>query len=122
MDARRQAVDSSWSHVDAALQPRAGVVPALVAALHPSSADERAVLDELLRAQESARSAAMPRDRLAASRQLDAAIRRLFALVEVDPELRFNDKFFRLQERLTVAQERVATERRRYDDAVQNYN
>lgn len=122
LDAKRQAVNSAWAHLDAALQRRADLVPTLVASLHPVSVQERAAFGELTRVQLSVSTARAPIERIAASQQLDSAVARLQAVAEIDPDLRFNDRFFRWQEQLSVAQRRVAVEKQRYDQAVDDYN
>ncbi len=122
MDARQRTVRDAWSQVDGALQSRAELVTPLLASVRAASGQERATFGDLQRARDAVRAAATPRDRIAANQQLDQATGRLMALVNTDPDLRFNSRFFRLQEELAIAQNRVLAARRHYDAALENYN
>ncbi len=122
MLARQQAVAAAWAHVDAALQRRADLVPGLLASLRHASQPHAGVVAELQQLQDSAHSVHAPQQRIAVNAQLDMAIAHVVALVDRDPELRFDNNFFRIQEELAVAQRRVVFERRRYDQALADYN
>jgi LemA protein len=63
-----------------------------------------------------------PADKIAANGQLDGALGRLLALSENYPQLRSNENFLRLQDELAGTENRIAVERRRYNETVQAYN
>src|SRR5205085_10852945 len=63
-----------------------------------------------------------PADRIAANGQLDGALGRLLAIVENYPQLKSNENFLRLQDELAGTENRIAVERRRYNETVQDYN
>jgi LemA protein len=61
-------------------------------------------------------------DKIAANNELSSALSRLLVVVEKYPDLKSNENFLRLQDELAGTENRVAVERRRYNDAVQSYN
>jgi LemA protein len=63
-----------------------------------------------------------PADKIAANGQLDSALSRLLVIVENYPQLKSNENFMRLQDELAGTENRIAVERRRYNEAVQDYN
>jgi len=63
-----------------------------------------------------------PSDKIAANGQLDSALGRLLVIVENYPQLKSNENFMRLQDELAGTENRIAVERRRYNDTVQDYN
>jgi len=63
-----------------------------------------------------------PADKIAANGQLDSALSRLLVVVENYPQLKSNENFMRLQDELAGTENRIAVERRRYNEAVQDYN
>ena len=65
---------------------------------------------------------ATPADEIAANGQLDGALGRLLLIVENYPQLKSNENFLRLQDELAGTENRIAVERKRYNDAVQDYN
>jgi len=62
-----------------------------------------------------------PADKIAANGQLDSALGRLLVIVENYPQLKSNENFMRLQDELAGTENRIAIERRRYNDVVQDY-
>ncbi len=67
-------------------------------------------------------SAGTPSDKIAANQQLDGALGRLLAIVENYPQLKSNENFLRLQDELAGTENRIAVERKRYNDTLQDYN
>jgi LemA protein len=67
-------------------------------------------------------SAGTPAEKIAANNQLDGTIGRLLALVENYPQLKSNENFMRLQDELAGTENRIAVERKRYNDTLQDYN
>ncbi|MGH9793965.1 MAG: LemA family protein, partial [Candidatus Acidiferrales bacterium] len=63
-----------------------------------------------------------PQERIAANNRLDSALARLLVVVENYPQLRSNENFLRLQDELAGTENRIAVERRRYNEAIQDYN
>jgi LemA protein len=67
-------------------------------------------------------SAGTPEGKIAANGQLDGALGRLLALAENYPQLRSSENFLRLQDELAGTENRIAVERKRYNDTLQDYN
>ena len=63
-----------------------------------------------------------PGDKIAANGQLDGALGRLLAISENYPQLKSNENFLRLQDELAGTENRIAVERKRYNDSIQAYN
>lgn len=122
MVTKNEAIKSSWSQVDVVLQRRADLIPNLVETVKGFASQEQTVFGEIARARSALLSAKTPQDKIAANGQLDGAIGRLLAVVENYPQLRSNENFLRLQDELAGTENRIAVERRRYNETLQDYN
>jgi LemA protein len=83
---------------------------------------EQTVFGDIARARSSLLSANTPAGKIAANQQLDSALGRLLAIVENYPQLKSNENFLRLQDELAGTENRIAVERKRYNDTLQDYN
>jgi LemA protein len=119
---KNEAVNAAWSQVDVALQRRADLIPNLVETVKGYAAQEQTVFADIANARAALLGARTPADRIAANNQLDGALGRLLAIVENYPQLKSNENFLRLQDELAGTENRIAVERRRYNEAVQDYN
>jgi LemA protein len=119
---KTETVNSAWSQVDVVLQRRADLIPNLVETVKGYAAQEQKVFGDIANARAALLGAKTPADRIAANGQLDGAIGRLLAVVENYPQLKSNENFLRLQDELAGTENRIAVERRRYNEAVQDYN
>lgn len=117
-----EQVRSSWAQVDVVLQRRADLIPNLVETVKGFAAQEQTVFDDIAKARAALLGAHEPQDKIAANNQLDGAIGRLLAVVENYPRLKSNENFLRLQDELAGTENRIAVERKRYNDSVQAYN
>jgi LemA protein len=117
-----EQVKSDWAQVDVVLQRRADLIPNLVETVKGYAAQEQTVFDDIAKARSALLGAQSPEGRIAANGQLDGALGRLLALVENYPQLKSNENFLRLQDELAGTENRIAVERKRYDDAIQQYN
>jgi LemA protein len=117
-----ETVKSDWAQVDVVLQRRADLIPNLVETVKGYAAQEVTVYDDIAKARSALLSAKTPQDRIAANGQLDGAIGRLLVIVENYPQLKSNENFLRLQDELAGTENRIAVERKRYDDAIMAYN
>ena len=122
MVVKRQAVTAQWSQVDVVLQRRADLIPNLVETVKGIAAQEQTVFGDIAKARSQLLSAQTPADRIAANGQLDGALGRLLAVVENYPQLKSNENFLRLQDELAGTENRIAVERRRYNESLQDYN
>ena len=119
---KNEAVKSAWSQVDVVLQRRADLIPNLVETVKGFAAHEESVFGEIARARSQLLAAKSPQERIAANGQLDSALGRLLVVVENYPQLRSNENFLRLQDELAGTENRIAVERKRYNDTLQDYN
>src|SRR6266498_2394206 len=119
---KNETVKNAWSQVDVVLQRRADLIPNLVETVKGIAAQEQQVFGDIAAARSRLLSANSPQDKIAANNQLDGAIGRLLAVVENYPQLRSNENFLRLQDELAGTENRIAVERRKYNEAVQRYN
>jgi len=122
MVVKREAVNAAWSQVDVVLQRRADLIPNLVATVKGFAAQEQTVFIEIAKAREGYMNATTPTDKIAANARVDAALTKVLALSENYPELKSNENFLRLQDELSGTENRIAVERRRYNETVQDYN
>ncbi|MEX2263701.1 MAG: LemA family protein [Bryobacteraceae bacterium] len=119
---QREAVTAAWAQVDVALQRRADLIPNLVETVKGFGKQEQGVIDSVTKARAALTGARTPADRIAANTQLDSALSRLLVVVENYPQIKSNENFLRLQDELAGTENRIAVERRKYNEAVQRYN
>jgi LemA protein len=122
MVTKNEAVKSAWAEVDVVLQRRADLIPNLVETVKGFAAQEQTVFHDIASARSALLGAKTPSDKIAANGQLDGAIGRLLLIVENYPQLKSNENFLRLQDELAGTENRIAVERKRYNDALQDYN
>src|ERR1700745_1309889 len=122
MAVKREAVNAAWSQVDVFLERRADLIPNLVATVKGFAVHEEQVFSEIAQARSALIGARTPADKIAANGALDSALSRLLVITENYPQLKSNENFLRLQDELAGTENRIAVERRRYNDVVQDYN
>jgi LemA protein len=120
--AKNEAVKSTWSQVDVVLQRRADLIPNLVETVKGITKQEQAVFGEIAQARSQLLSAGTPEQKISANTRLDGALGRLLAISENYPQLKSNENFLRLQDELAGTENRIAVERKRYNDTLQDYN
>src|SRR5438270_5407942 len=119
---KNEAVKAAWSQVDIVLQRRADLIPNLVETVKGYAQQEVTVFGDIAKARSALLSAGTPQQKIAANQQLDSALGRLLVVVENYPQLKSNENFLRLQDELAGTENRIAVERRRYNDTLQDYN
>jgi LemA protein len=122
MVTKSETVRSDWAQVDNVLQRRADLIPNLVATVKGIAAQEQTVFHDVDVARAALLSAQTPQDKIAANGQLDGALIRFLSVVENYPQLKSNESFLKLQDELAGTENRIAIERQRYNDAIQDYN
>ncbi len=122
MVAKDQAVKSKWSEVDVQLERRADLIPNLVETVKGFTKEESTVFGDIANARAGMLNAQGPQAKIAANGKLDSAIGRLLLLTENYPQLRSSDQFMRLQDELAGTENRISVARKRYNDAIQDYN
>jgi LemA protein len=119
---KNEGVKASWSQVDIVLQRRADLIPNLVETVKGYAQQEQTVFGDIAKARSALLSAGTPQDKIAANQQLDGALGRLLLIVENYPQLKSNENFLRLQDELAGTENRIAVERKRYNDTLQDYD
>jgi LemA protein len=122
MVALDQTVKSKWSEVDVQLERRADLIPNLVETVKGFTKEESTVFGDIANARAGMLNAQGPQAKIAANGQLDSALGRLLLLTENYPQLRSSDQFMRLQDELAGTENRISVARKRYNDAIQDYN
>ncbi len=136
LQTKQQNVRARWSDVENQLQRRADLVPNLVSAAQSAGVQEQEVFGQIAQARSqllNAKNAApqgengdkTPEQKeavIAANNSFGGTIGRLLSLQENYPVLRSSENFLKLQDELTGTENRIATSRKDYNDAVQDYN
>ncbi|MBN2008478.1 LemA family protein [candidate division KSB1 bacterium] len=117
-----EGVNNSWAQVENQLQRRYDLIPNLVETVKGYASHEKEVLTEVTKARASVGSAQTPADKMEANNALSGALSRLLLVVERYPDLKANQNFIRLQDELAGTENRIAVERRRYNEQVQLFN
>ena len=120
--AKDQFVKAQWSDVDVQLQRRADLIPNLVETVKGFTKEESTVFGDIANARVGMLNAQGPAAKIQANGQLDGAIGRLLLLTENYPQLRSSEQFIRLQDELAGTENRIGVARKRYNDAIQDYN
>jgi LemA protein len=128
----QQVANERWAQVQNVYQRRADLIPNLVETVKGAAAQERTVLEEVTRARASATSIQLTPEALndpkalerfeAAQSQLSGALSRLLVVVERYPDLKTNANFMALQTQLEGTENRIVVERRRFNEAVRDFN
>lgn len=129
---KQEAVNQAWAQVENQYQRRADLVPNLVNTVKGAADFEKETLTSVIEARSKATSIQLTADDLdnpqkmqqfqQAQQQLSGALSRLMVTVERYPELKANANFLDLQTQLEGTENRIATERQRFNEAVQTYN
>ncbi len=115
-------VKSRWAQVDNQLQRRSDLIPNLVETVKGFATQERTVMETIANARARLAGAGSVPDKISASNELTGALSRLLVVVENYPQLKSDASFNRLMDELAGTENRLAVERKRYNDAVQVYN
>ncbi|MBE2257122.1 MAG: LemA family protein [Ignavibacteria bacterium] len=129
---QEEAVNSAWSQVENQYQRRADLIPNLVSTVQGVADFEKSTMTEVTDARSKVGSVNITADDLSdpqkfqqfqqAQDQLSSALSRLLVVAENYPQLKANENFLQLQSQLEGTENRIAVERRRFNEVVQQYN
>lgn len=117
-----ETVTTAWSQVENVLQRRNDLIPNLVNTVKGYAAHERELFEEFAKARQAAAGAQTINEKIAANEAIGGLLSRLLLVVERYPDLKANQNFLALQDELAGTENRIAVERRRYNEAVRTYN
>jgi LemA protein len=119
---QEEAVKAQWAQVQNQLQRRNDLIPNLVETVKGYATHEESVFREIAESRSKLAGATTPAEQIAAANQQSAALGRLLVIVENYPNLKANEQFNRLMDELSGTENRLAVERMRYNERVQEYN
>ena len=119
---KKADVENKWAQVDNQLQRRASLIGNLVETVKGAAGQEQTVFGEIANARAAMAGAKTPEQGIAAARGMDSAIGRLLVVVENYPQLKSMETFTQLMDEVAGTENRIATERMRYNDSVKDYN
>jgi LemA protein len=119
---QEQAIKSQWAQVQNQLQRRNDLIPNLVESVKGYAAHEEGVFKEIADSRARMLAAKSPEETIAAANQQTSALGRLLVISEAYPQLRANEQFNRLMDELSGTENRIAVERQRYNERIQEYN
>jgi LemA protein len=117
-----EGVKAAWAQVENQLQRRYDLIPNYVETVKGYAAHEKEVFLRVTEARSKVAGAGSIQDKIEANNQLSSALSRLLLVVERYPDLKANANFIRLQDELAGTENRIAVERRRYNETVKAYN
>lgn len=122
MVTQKNAIERQWAQVENVMQRRADLIPNLVETVKGITKQEQAVFGEIAQARAGLLNAKSPQDAMQANAAVQGALGRLLALSESYPDLKSNTSFLKLQDELSGAENRIANERKKYNETVEAYN
>ena len=117
-----EGVKAAWAQVENQLQRRFDLIPNYVETVKGYAKHEKELFVKVTEARSKVGGAANIPDKIKANNQLSGALSRLMLVVERYPELKANQNFIRLQDELAGTENRIAVERRRYNETVKILN
>ncbi len=117
-----ETVKAQWSQVENQLQRRHDLIPNLVETVKGFAQQERDVFQSVADARARLAGAGTPSDKIAAANAESSALARLLVVVEAYPQLKSNENFARLMDDLGGTENRITTERMRYNEAARDFS
>ena len=115
-------IDNSLSQIDVQLKRRADLVPNLIETVKGFAKHETAAIKAVTDARKALVGAKGVEKKVAADKQLEGALKTIFAIAENYPQLKANENFLELQKELSSTEDKVAYARQYYNDSILSYN
>jgi len=119
---QEEAIKTQWSQVENQLQRRNDLIPNLVETTKGIAQQEKDVFGQIADSRAKMAGARTPEQTIQAANEQSTALARLLVVVENYPQLRSSESFNRLMDELSGTENRIAVERMRYNERVQEYN
>lgn len=119
---QEEAIKAQWAQVESQLQRRNDLIPNLVETVKGYAAHESQIFKAVADSRARLAGAKTPGETIEAANAQSSALARLLAIVENYPQLKANEQFNRLMDELSGTENRIAVERMRYNERVQEYN
>ena len=119
---KEEGVKAQWAQVENQLQRRNDLVPNLVETTKGIAQQEKDVFGQIAESRAKLSGATTPDQTIQAANEQSAALARLLVIVENYPQLRSSETFNRLMDELSGTENRIAVERMRYNERVQDFN
>jgi LemA protein len=119
---QEEAIRTQWAQVENQLQRRNDLIPNLVESTKGFAQQERDVFGQIADSRAKLAGAQTTEQKIAAANEQSSALARLLVVVENYPQLRSSETFARLMDELAGTENRLAVERMRYNERVQEYN
>jgi len=119
---QEEAIKTQWAQVENQLQRRNDLIPNLVETTKGIAQQEKDVFGQIAESRARMAGARTPEETIQAANQQSAALGRLLVVAENYPQLRSSESFNRLMDELSGTENRIAVERMRYNERVQDYN
>ena len=118
----KENIKKSWANIDVLLMQRSDEIPKLVKVLKSFVKHEKKMFDSIMEARSFYLGASSVSEKADADNEMSSALKSIFALSEAYPELKSNDNFLKLQERISGLENDIADRRELYNESVNNYN
>lgn len=122
LQVKDEAVNQSWAQVENTMQRRADLIPNLVETVKGYATHEEDVFTRVTEARSAVQAANTPAEYAEADRQMNEALGNINVVVEAYPELKASENFRSLQAELAGTENRIAVERKRYNESVADFN
>lgn len=119
---QEEAIKAQWAQVENQLQRRSDLIPNLVETVKGFAQQEKDVFGQIADARAKMAGATTPAQKIEAGNMESSALARLLVVMEAYPQLKSDATFMRLMDELSGTENRLTTERMRYNEAVQSYN
>lgn len=119
---KSEEVDNKFAAIDTQLQRRADLIPNLVNTVKGYTTHEKEIIDSVTEARAKLAGASTVAEKADADAELTSALNRLMVVVENYPDLKSSQNFIQLSDELAGTENRIATARRDYNEAVKEYN
>lgn len=116
------AIEGQWKQVEVQYQRRVDLIPNLVESVKGLQKQEQKIFGDVSAARANYVGAQTPEEKVKAANQLEGSLSRLLAIFENYPQIKSDQVVLKLMDELAGTENRVAVERRRYNELVQSYN